>query len=445
MGFARIVIIVVALGALFGCEPKQEKKKPSAPSDTTAKDGGNKQGPASGQKEDVGEGDVDAHLAILRDLKGCDAKGEEFWCGVASAMTERSPGELPKASTVELGWTIFIPTQGKPEAANLVGEPIALGVNIVEGQEARAQVTHVIARNPENADKIKGLGKQVGDILMGKQPASEPVIVHDPQLLAYLRDQGARATNALKKEERGWAIADEKHTKLYRIGGGKLASVHRVRPRPDRPDGIWLSVYTPAELSGELAPKKELDLEGVTGKFDCSHNPAQVDLCKGFERFERAEKPVGMSGDVEELRVYFGKVYESDAQAESEKTYGALLVRQGKEGAEIAFSVVIPGSDEEREALAALQEGVEKGEIVKENAALAYLMGITRHPSAFGEATQSDGKSALVLRRGLFQGPDERTISYFRAEGDRYLALTHEHIGGKVWFWDLGPVKLPAK
>lgn len=447
MGYVRIIWLVSMLGLLSGCEPKKEQK-PDASGQTaaTTKDGGNKAGPESAQKEDVGEEDVDVHLRILRDLQGCDAKAEEFWCGVASAMTKRQAGALPDASMVQLGWTVFIPTQAKPEAARLAGEPIALGLNIIKDQEPRAQVTHVIARNPENANKIKGLGKQVGDILKGNQPPSEPVIVHDPQLLAYLQDQAARATNAISKEGKGWSIADEKHTRLYQLAGGKWASVHRVRPRPERPDGIWLSVYTPVELSGEVAPKKEIDLAAVTAKFDCTHNAVQVKLCKGFSRFKAAKKPEAMTGKVEGLRVYFGEIQDSESLPSPETMYGALLIRDGEDGAEIAFSVVIPSSDEEREALEALQKGVEKGEAIQKNAALDYLMGITKHPSAFGSVTQSEGTSALVLRRGLFQGgPDERTISYFRAEGDRYLAVTHEHIGGKVWFWDLGPVKLPGK
>ena len=446
-----LVCLCLALASL-GCEPEKKKQK-GAEGKTTATtpsmDGKdqNKPGPDKAQKLGVDDGDVDAHLKILRELEGCDAKGDAFWCKVAAGMAKREAGALPEETKVELGWTIFIPTQGKPDAAKLAGEPIALGIKVVTDPESktkdiRAQVTHVVARNPENAKKIKGLGKQVGAILTGAQPASEPIIVHDPQLLAYLRDQGARATNTITKSatEPSWAIADEKNTRLYRIGD-RYATVHRERPRPDKPEGVWLSVYTPVELSGEIAPTKELGITEIVAALDCTHNAELAKVCKGLSRFDKAAEPESMSGQVEGLSVYFGEVHGSAKG--SEPGYGALLIRPGKEGAEIAFSVVRGTSEEENKALDTLAEVVHKGGVAKGNAALAYLLTITKHPSAFGPAAKSDGKSALVLRRGLFQGgPDERTISYFRAEGDRFLVVTHEHINGNVWFWDLAPVDL---
>ena len=437
-----LVAMSVCAAGWLGCK-SEKKAEPAETTQVSAPAAGNQPGPVGGRAP-LDEAMVQAHMKTLGELKGCSARAEELFCGVLARFDgARHVGELPEQSTLWLGLSVFVPTAGEPKAAKLDPRAISMGLNMSEASKPALKITPILAKDPGNQAQVKGMARQVLSALeQGSQ--SPQVVVHDAQLLAYLRDQPKLAKHALTPQPQGWRMegGEGEDALLFRVGESWV-SVHRERARPDKPEGVWLSVYVEPELTGQVVPTADVDLAQLEEQFKCTSEPERAE-CVGLKAFGEGISLEQALGELEGVRMYFGSI-SGGAQQGVDSEYGAVMLRAGKAGGvEVAFSAVGSTSEQEEQALKVLAAEIEAGKVPGESPVLAYLSGVTRRPGAFGELPGSEGTSSLVARQGLFRGaPEARTTSYFRGEpgGERVRVLTHDHLSGQLWSWTVHRVK----
>ena len=292
------------------------------------------------------------------------------------------------------------------------------------------------ASQPANRPQIRGLRKQIGRILSGEAEGTQ-VVIHDPRLLDFVRARAERAERRVEPGERGWYVMGRGPAQLRRVGQRWVA----VRQDPEREGGAWVSVYAPVELSGQVEPTADLDVEAIHERLGCGGGEERARACEVLEAFAQAEAPgAGFEGG---RQTWVGRVVAppSEAGQGSGPGAGAVHLREAGEGEglEIAFSEVSPEGEAERAQLEALLEATEAGEAPpKGNKAWAFIEQAGSSEQAFGELGQSEGVSGLVARTGVFRAqPRARTVTYFRRAGGRLFGVTHDHLGGRVWLWDL--------
>lgn len=437
-----LVLLSVVAVVAAGCDEKKKQKGQGAPAEEAkvSADEGSKPGPKGAEVVEIlSEASIKAHLNRLMGEIGCESRPEDPFCGAPAKFTEARRAELPTEPVVWLGLSRFVATEEGAEGAS-EPSPVALGIVNDGAQGARAEMTRLIARREENRDKIRGLARQVRELVSGEAKDDE-VVIHDPRLMGFIKATAQRATVSLEPGERGWTLKAEAVTKLRKVGE-RWVSVHQGSPRPDRPDGLWVTIYTPAELVGEVTPTVELDEEAVTKQLGCGEGAAAhvARSCEVWGRFRGAGAPgEGLEEGAREL--WIGRVQGPDGA--EDVSAGAVHLRLKGGELQVAFSEVGAQGEDEEEALDAVLSAVEAGERPPaDNAAMKYIEQAGQREEFWGPVTKSDGVSGLVARPRLFRAhPDARTITYFRrAEGGELVVVTRDTLGGKSWFWSLREV-----
>lgn len=440
----RVVVVVCVVLFTVGCQQKKqapEKKGPTSSATADAQSAPGEKGAGLGNAV-MTRSAIDARVADWARAVGCSDRPDDPLCTAALEYDSAEEVALPGQDVVMLGMSVFLADTGEFAPDGVKGRvPVALGL----GESGAIGLTRIFARDPKNQPKIDGLARQIDQVVRGVA-SSNQVVVHDERLLSFIAGQPKAASVALSPRDSRWKFSDKIDGELSLIAG-RWVTVHRETVKPDGDRGVWLTVYSPVKLSGALVLEEEVPLDKLATELGCGaqKKTAQVSRrCEAVEQFGQA-KPLRDVVTDGEVGLFVGDVFAGfDGEEES---VGAAHVRRSGDDMEVAFSQIIAQSGQEQSELDRLLSAVRAKKVASSgNAALKFIMSAREQPSAWGEVTILDGGSSVVARTGLFRSaPGSRTVTYFRSHEDRVLAITREHLSGKVWFWRLDGAKPPAE
>lgn len=442
----RVVFVGLCVG-LFAIGCQEKKAQPSGEeSSTSSATAGAQSAPG---KKGAGLGNsvmtqaaIEARVEDWARAVGCQDRADDPLCTVALKYSSAEEVKLPAQDVVMLGLSVFLADTGEFAPDGVKGRvPVALGL----GERGAIGLTRIFARDPKNQQKIDGLTRQVDQVVRGVANSNQ-VVVHDDRLLSYIAGQPKTASVELSPQGARWKFSDRIDGELSLVAG-RWVTVHRETVKPDGDRGVWLTVYSPVKLSGAVALEEELPLDKLASKLGCDDQKVVEQAkrrCEAVEQFAQAKSLREVVADGE-VGLFLGDVYAGfDGE---DGSVGAAHIRRSGEDLEIAFSQIIAQSGQEQSELDGLLAAVRaKKAAPSGNAALGFIMSAREQPSAWGEAATLDEGSAVVARTGLFRSaPGSRTVTYFRSHEDRVLAITRDHLSGKVWFWQLASAKVPVE